>query len=164
MKQEIKNSLVIISISIIGTLALVYLTPLKWINIIEPSIRDISPKEFYEQFKENADAYVFIDVRPEEAYERAHAIGSVNMPLHTLYDERHMLPKKGKDIVLICSGGRASGVAYSYLQHYGFFNIWRLEGGIEKWMAEGLPVAGTEIQSVGFGTIMKDALALNTYN
>jgi len=45
--------------------------------------------------------------------------------------------------VLICSGGRASGVAYGYLEHYGFLNLRRINGGIENWLAEGLPVVSS---------------------
>lgn len=122
------------------TAALIYLTPLKHINVIEPSIDDIDPKAFQEEYQKNPDKYIFIDVRSQEAYNRAHAKGSKLMPLHTLYNERHLLPKQGKEIVLICSGGVASGVGYSYLEHYGFFNIKRIEGGIENWMLANLPV------------------------
>src|SRR3989344_3784710 len=125
------------------TLVAIYLTPLKWVTVIEPTIKDIDPVAFQSDFVKNSDRYIFIDVRSESAYNKVHAVGSINMPLHTLYDQRHVLPKSGKEIILICSGGRASGVAYSYLQHYGFFNIQRIEGGIENWIVEGLPVEGS---------------------
>ncbi|OGM93833.1 hypothetical protein A2935_04115 [Candidatus Wolfebacteria bacterium RIFCSPLOWO2_01_FULL_47_17b] len=125
------------------TLVAIYLTPLKWVTVIEPTIKDIDPVAFQSDFVKNSDRYIFIDVRSETAYNKVHAVGSINMPLHTLYDQRHVLPKNGKEIILICSGGRASGVAYSYLQHYGFFNIKRIDGGIENWIAEGLPVDGS---------------------
>ncbi len=141
------HTIIITSIAIVATVALIYLTPLKWLTMIEPTIKDIPSAEFYQMYSKDPDKYLFIDVRPEESYNRVHAVGSVNMPLHTLYDERHRLPKEGKEIVLICSGGRASGVGYSYLEHYGFLNLRRIEGGIEYWIAEGLPVEGTEIPS-----------------
>lgn len=130
-------------IAILATATLIYFTPLKHIALVEPTIHDIDPKEFQEQFAANPDNFLFIDVRPESAYDKLHAKGSVNMPLHTLYDERHTLPKSGKEIVLICSGGRASGVGYSYLQHFGFRNIARIEGGIEHWALENLPTEGS---------------------
>lgn len=47
--------------------------------------------------------------------------------------------------MLICSGGRASGVAYSYLQHFGFSNIARIEGGIEQWALNELPTEGISV-------------------
>lgn len=119
----------------------IYLTPLKHLNLIEPKIEDVDPKEFSAEYQKNPEQYIFLDVRSGEAYDRLHAVGSKNQPLHTLYNERHVLPKKGKEIILICSGGVASGVAYSYLEHFGFFNIKRVAGGIENWSAQGLPTA-----------------------
>lgn len=139
MNTALKEVLVVVS-SILVTVLVVYLTPLKNLNIIEPTIKDIDPKVFYTEFLKNKDKFLFIDVRPVDAYNAVHAEGSINIPLHTLYDERHNLPKKNKQIVLICSGGRASGVAYGYLEHYGFLNLRRIDGGIENWLAQGLPI------------------------
>ncbi|GEM_PF-680395 len=145
------------AVAVLATLLLVYLTPLKWITVIEPTIRDIDPIEFQADFAKNPDKYIFIDVRPESAYNALHAVGSISMPLHTLYDQRRVLPKRGKTIVLICSGGRASGVGYSYLQHYGFFNIRRIEGGIEQWILKELPVEGTSAtQNAPVGSASSD--------
>lgn len=132
--------------AILVTVAIVYLTPLKWINLVEPTINDVAPSDFYAEYVKNPDGYIFLDVRSESAYERLHAEGSISMPLHTLYNERVNLPKKGKKIILICSGGVASGVAYHYLQHHGFFNIYRIEGGIEEWVISDLPTDGSSLQ------------------
>ena len=123
----------------------IYFTPLKHLNIIEPTIDDIEPKAFQADFEKNPDDYIFLDVRPTDMYDRLHAEGSKNLPLHLLYNERHSLPKSGKTIVLICSGGLASGVGYSYLEHFGFFNIKRIQGGIENWQIQGLPVVAQSV-------------------
>lgn len=130
-------------IVILIVLSAVYLTPLKNINIVDPTFNDVDPKVFYTAYTKNPQAYIFIDVRDVSAYNTLHAEGSISMPLHTLYDQRKVLPKHGKTIVLICSEGRASGVGFMYLQHYGFFNIQRISGGIENWINEGLPTNGT---------------------
>ena len=129
------------------TAAVVLLTPLRYIQIVEPSINDTDAEKFYADFSQNPDNYVFIDVRPADAFKKIHAQGSVSMPLHTLYDMRKVLPKHGKEVVLICSGGYASGVGYSYLEHYGFRNIARIEGGIEQWSLRGLPVDSGALSS-----------------
>ena len=122
----------------------IYATPLRYTDLLEPTIRDVDPVAFYDDFKNNKDGYIFIDVRSASSYKANHAVGSINNPLHTLYDLRHVLPKKGKQIVLIFSGARASGVGFIYLQSYGFRNISRIEGGIEEWTAQGLPVEGAK--------------------
>lgn len=140
MNEDTLKISIVFFIGVVATAAVIYLTPLKWITVVEPTINDVSSEAFYAEYAGNEDEYVFIDVRPESAYDRVHAAGSDSVPLHTLYDERHTLPKSDKKIVLICSGGRASGVGYSYLEHYGFTNVTRIEGGIEAWQLAGLPV------------------------
>lgn len=119
----------------------IYLTPLRLIPVLEPVIEDVDARAIHERMQENPQEYVFLDVRPADVFKVLHAQGSQSAPLHTFYNLRKQLPKTGKTIVLICSGGLASGVAYSYLEHYGFFNVLRVEGGIEAWQAANLPVA-----------------------
>ena len=126
----------------------IYLTPLRWLSPVEPKINDVLPQLFYSEYKKSPEQFIFIDVRPPEAYAEKHAQGSINIPLHMLYDERRNLPKSGKEVVLICSLGRASGVAYSYLEHYGFRNLRRISGGIEAWEAAGLPLESGQGPSV----------------
>lgn len=145
LKISLINAFLLALTLVFLALSLVYLTPLKNIALIEPPIKDMTPTEFYEKYKDNVDEYVFIDVRNEAAYNRLHAEGAKLMPLHTLYTERLFLPKnEDKTIVLICSGGVASGVGFHYLEHHGFFNILRIDGGIEAWQEAGLPVVSTE--------------------
>lgn len=120
---------------------LILLTPLRHLPLLTPTVEDTASADFYQLYEQNPDDYVFIDVRTEDAYNRIHASGSVNLPLHMLYDDWRSLPRNtDKTIVLICSGGRASGVGYHFLRHHGFYNIVRIEGGIEAWQAAGLPV------------------------
>lgn len=132
---------------IAATAAAILLIPaLRYTPLVEPTVHDIDPVEFNEKFSKNPDDYVFLDVRSADAYNRLHATGSKLQPLHTLYTERLVLPRNtDKTIVLICSGAIASGVAYSYLEHYGFRNILRIEGGIENWKGSGMPVEGTDV-------------------
>lgn len=120
---------------------IVLLTPLRHLALIEPTINDIDPQKFQSEFVAHPEKFLFIDVRSKENYDLMHAVGSISMPLHTLYDEWRNLPRNtDKTIVLICGGGRASGVGYHYLEHHGFFNIKRIKGGIEAWGLAGLPV------------------------
>ena len=122
------------------TLLLVYLTPLKWVTVIQPMTKDVDPATFYNDYKNHPQDFIFIDVRSADEYQTLHAEGAVNIALTSLYDIHDTLPKRGKEIVLICSGGRESGIAYMYLQHYGFFNIERVNGGLKNWVLEKLPV------------------------
>lgn len=143
--RSLLAALVLVIFSILLTAIGIYETPLRYTSLIQPPpIHDVDPKEFYAEYTAHKDAYLFIDVRQATAYEASHAPGSVNIPLQNLYTERLNLPRSGKIIALICSTGEASGVAYEYLQHYGFTNIIRITGGVQNWAAEGLPLEGTQ--------------------
>jgi len=126
----------------VGAASVIYLTPLKWMNFVEPTMHDVDPVAFWEDYQKNPDAYLLLDVRSKREYDIAHAQGSISEPIANLFDDRAVLPKKGKKIVLICSTGRLAGVAYGYLEREGFQNLLRIEGGLNHWADAGLPVVG----------------------
>ncbi len=128
--------------------AVFYTVPaIRYAPIVEPTVADIDPAAFYAEYQKDPSKFIFLDVRSSDAYNKLHAKGSKLQPLHTLYTERHNLPRNDADktIILICSGGIASGVGFSYLQHYGFRNVFRIEGGIENWQTKNLPVEGADV-------------------
>jgi rhodanese-related sulfurtransferase len=133
----------LVAAGVVAITLVIYLTPLHYLSIVDPKVKDIDPVLAYDQMQKNSDGYLFIDVRQQSAYDAGHASGAINIPLQNFYTEHYQLPKHGKEIVLICSGGIASGVAFGYLQHYGFLNVVRIEGGIENWKAHNLPVVVT---------------------
>lgn len=129
--------------------AVIYFTPaLRYSPIVAPVVIDIDPVTFQEMRMENPEKFVFLDVRQATTYAKEHAEGAESLPLQKLYTEKENLPREGKTIVLICSGGSASGVGYSYLEHYGFTNILRVAGGIESWKAAGLPMRTKEPEAL----------------
>ncbi len=134
---------------IFGILFTLSLRYVKYTEYIKPNISDINPVEAYQNILANRNDVVFIDVRSEMEYAKAHATGSINLPIHYLYDDTHgvlnekniPLPKNtNKIIYLTCTGGRLAGVAYSYLEHYGYRNIKRIKGGLSAWSEAGLPM------------------------
>ena len=122
---------------------------LRYTDLILPKIRDIDPKIAYQNILEQKKSILLIDVRSGYEYDQAHASSSINLPIHYMYDDTHglknekgiPLPKNtNQEIYLLCTGGRLAGVAYSYLEHYGYRNITRIKGGLKNWNDEGLPV------------------------
>src|SRR3989344_2710798 len=109
-------------VAIIVTIFAIYLTPLKHLNLVAPETKDIDPAEFWTDYSANPEKYMFIDVRQTADYDENHAKGSINIPIQKLFEQHGELPKSGKTIVLICTGGSLSGVAYGYLEHQGFLN------------------------------------------
>lgn len=131
--------------TLVITFAGIYLTPLKWLNVIEPRMNDIDPTAFHAALTADPEKYVFIDVRGADTFNAAHAQGSINHPIGTLFDLHPTLPRSGKTIVLICSSGRLAGVAYGFLERQGFLNLARIEGGVQAWTLAGLPLEGENL-------------------
>ena len=131
--------------AIVVTALAIYLTPLRHIVLISPTMNEVDPKVFYTDYVAHPDEYMFIDVRSPSIYHAAHAKGSINIPIENLYDEHYTLPKTGKKIALICTTGRLAAVAYGYLQNWGFTNLIHIQGGLEHWTTEGLPVEGANV-------------------
>lgn len=118
--------------AIIITVLVIYLSPLKHLNLIDPNPNDVDPKEFWDAYQKNPDGYLFLDVRSQQVYDISHAKGAQSQPIASMFDLRHDFPMSGKQIVLICTSGRLAGVAYGFLQNWGHLNLIRIEGGLQK--------------------------------
>lgn len=123
----------------------IYLTPLKYINLVAPTPYEVDPKVFWADYKANPNGYVFLDVRSSDVYDRSHAQGALSQPIGTFYDIRNSLPRSGKKIVLICTSGRLAAVAYGFLQDWGYTNLIHIKGGLQAWVLDDLPIVGTDI-------------------
>ncbi len=143
-----KNKIAILAVffAVIVTALAIYLTPLKHVNLISPMMKEVSPKEFYVDLVANPDDYIFIDVRSPSVYQAAHAKGAINIPIENLYDEHYTLPYRGKKIALICTTGRLAAIAYGYLENWGFRNLLHIQGGMQNWVYEDLPIEGNNVQ------------------
>lgn len=137
-----------IALTILATALAIYLTPLRHITFISPTMREMDPQEFYDLAAKNPDRYMLIDVRSASIYQSAHAKGAISIPIENLFDDHYTLPTHGKQVALICTTGRLAAIAYGYLEHWGFRNLIHIQGGMVNWTSEGLPVEGTNILDV----------------
>jgi hydroxyacylglutathione hydrolase len=128
-----------------GTAALIYLTPLRHIDVVAPSMHEIDPQTLYADMAKNPDEYLFIDVRDASVYNAAHAKGAINIPIAYLTTQHYLLPKTGKQIALICTTGQLATIAYGYLEDWGFRNLLHVTGGLQNWSLEKLPIEGTAV-------------------
>ena len=134
------QELVLFSIAVLLTAFTIFFTPLRYNILVEPKIKSVDPESIYVNMNLNPEKYLFIDVRSITDYQKLHAKGSVSIPIAQLYDKWRELPRRNQEIVLICGGGRLSGVAFFFLQHFGFNNIMHVTGGIDNWVLNNLPV------------------------
>lgn len=159
IKKNFEIVIIILLSIIFGIFIALNFRAIKYTEFLDPKIVDIDPRIAYDNIiNQKVDGknnkILLIDVRSKTEYDRAHASSSINLPIHYMYDDTHgiknelsiPLPKNtDQEIYLLCSGGRLAGVAYGYLEHYGYRNIKRIEGGISNWAKEGLPVIAKDV-------------------
>ncbi len=84
---------------------------------------------------------ILLDVRTPEEFTEGHIPGARNLDyVADSFESRVDSLDKSKSYFLYCTvGGRSSGAA-RYMDAKGFEKIHDLEGGIDAWQTEGLPV------------------------
>ena len=86
-----------------------------------------------------SDAPLVVDVRTLAEHDAKAIAGSVCLPLNSLQNRTHELPRS-RPLLVHCAGGYRSSAAASILQREGFENVSELAGGIAAWEAAGLPL------------------------
>jgi rhodanese-related sulfurtransferase len=96
----------------------------------------ISVQEASEQFSNGA---FLLDVREQSEWDEGHVEGAVLIPLGELSTRISELPTD-QDILIICRSGNRSGQARDLLREAGMMNTTSVSGGMNAWIAAGLPV------------------------
>jgi rhodanese-related sulfurtransferase len=101
------------------------------------TLKNLEPAEVADLLNKNE--IVLIDVREAPEYAAAHIKGAELVPLSRF--DPHTLPGDGhKRIVLHCGVGGRSARAVAACQAAGIAVDSHMKGGIQAWMAAGLPV------------------------
>jgi hydroxyacylglutathione hydrolase len=82
-----------------------------------------------------------IDVRQPGEYEQMHIGGAVSMPLPKLGKMLDGLDRE-TPVAVHCKSGYRSSIGTSVLERAGFSNVMNVIGGIDAWVACGLPLEG----------------------
>jgi rhodanese-related sulfurtransferase len=89
----------------------------------------------------NHENAAVIDIRSSDAYLNGHIIGSISIPLHELNDKIKKIEKfKAQPIVIVCATGKDSTQAMRILTGKGFARIYTLQGGIQAWKMNEMPL------------------------
>ena len=80
-----------------------------------------------------------IDVRNQDAFEKAHLLGARHIPSGEVAERADSLPK-GKPVLLYCDSGLSSARVAGQLRQAGLNEVYNLSGGIGGWQRENLPV------------------------
>lgn len=98
----------------------------------------MKPREAYER----RDEVTFVDVREWYEWEAGTVKGSLHVPVRMLAERVHELPAD-RPMVVLCQVGQRSAVAAEFLAGRGR-DAHNLEGGVEAWTAEGLPLVSAD--------------------
>ena len=112
------------------------------------TVHEISVDEF-DEFIENHETLVILDVREPAEHAAAHIPRSVNVPLDSLaaaatagmpMSNATLAGARKKTVVVYCAGGKVSPKAVAQLQAQGFERVYCLAGGLARWRAAGQAV------------------------
>lgn len=87
------------------------------------------------------DAPLVLDVRSEAEYAEGHIPGAINIPYRDIPNRLAELADfTTREVVVYCEVGVRAGIAELALEQAGFEQIRHLEGHMERWRQEDLPL------------------------
>lgn len=91
----------------------------------------------------NRQKGLWVDIRDEAAYQQGHIAGAWHFDLKTIVSgEIAKLEKqRQRPVILVCESGMRSGKAAGALAQKGFEQVYILDGGMQGWISERLPVS-----------------------
>ena len=98
-----------------------------------------TPKGVYDEL---ADIQL-VDCREPYEWEAGRVEGAIHIPLNDIMSGGGGELRKDAPVVVICRSGNLSELATMMFQARGF-DAHNLEGGIEAWVADGLPIAAPD--------------------
>ena len=87
-----------------------------------------------------SDGTLIMDVRPEDAFEKCHRLGTVNIPLESLFIRIHELPPRDRGLTVFDTCQTRASWARSWLRARGRSRIDVVHG--EAWLAAGPTACG----------------------
>jgi rhodanese-related sulfurtransferase len=99
----------------------------------------ISPKEAFDAVS-NDKNNILLDVRTSMEYDEKHIDAAVNIPIDQLSSRSGELAATGKKYILVCRSGHRASLACEKLASSGIRGLKVMDGGIERWEKEKLPV------------------------
>lgn len=99
------------------------------------SSKVIDPKQAKEMMNRGI---LLIDVREVSEWNKGHAPGAIHLPLGTLQDNLHRVPRDSQ-VLVCCRSGNRSAKAVALLTQQGYQAL-DIDGGMAAWDANGLPV------------------------
>jgi rhodanese-related sulfurtransferase len=101
--------------------------------------KSLKPHDFNLAFQKDSNAYL-IDVREYFECKKSRIKGSINIPSSGNIDTASDTINKDIPLYIYCTSGYRAKKVCARLSEKGFTKLYNLEGGINAWKEEGLPV------------------------
>ena len=90
-------------------------------------------QDLIQEFINNSNKYLLVDVRSPLEYNEGHLRGSINIPFYRINKNTEKLIPKDVDLIIVyCQTGYRSKKVANYLLSRGYKNVYNIKGGIEK--------------------------------
>jgi rhodanese-related sulfurtransferase len=85
-----------------------------------------------------------IDLRSKELYDAGHIVDARNVPVAQLESQADALKKwRDKSVITYCDSGANGASAARSLMKLGFTKVFNLQGGLNAWVKDNMPLAKT---------------------
>jgi len=83
-----------------------------------------------------------VDVRSKEDFDQGHIVNAINIPIEDISSGKAKLDKlKKKPVIVCCQIGKVSLKASQQLTEAGLEQVFNLQGGINAWLSDKLPLS-----------------------
>ena len=106
-------------------------------------VKNFDPPEAFALIEENRGNpdFVILDVRTPGEFSRGRIEGAVNLDYYSeRFREELSRLDRNKTYVVYCRTGMRSSNVFDMMKEMGFTSIYQISGGIERWLADDLPV------------------------
>jgi rhodanese-related sulfurtransferase len=125
-----------------GTVALLIAALAYEISRARSGGQSVGPMDAVRLLNEGA---LLLDVRTKAEFDSGHVLDARHVPQEELAKSTETLKKyRDKVVVACCESGMRSGAAGRVLRAQGFTKVVNLQGGMQAWRAENLPVVRTD--------------------
>lgn len=136
--------------NMMNRLVLVWISTLLSLGCVTANAQDATQAEVLRQVQTSDASVVILDVRTPEEYAAGHVPGALNIP-HDQIESRlgELVKLKDKEIIVYCRTGRRTALAMDSMAKHGFTRMRHLEGDMNQWQENKLPVQTSAAPTAG---------------
>ncbi len=103
-------------------------------------IKFVTPQRAFDLIQENQNnpRFVIIDDRKTSEFNNGHIANAISMPYGAVLTDRLDKLDKNEIYLVYCKTG--CGATSKTMKQFGFREVYEIEGGIQAWTAQGLPI------------------------